>query len=72
MCQRSNGACEGLSVHTIKTFLTLVLEWSASLSGRFTFREEPLDAHLIRGWVGTRTGLDCFSEEKNLLPLPII
>lgn len=68
-------ACEGLSSHIIKAFLTLVLlrgEWSTSLSGRFTFREEPLDAHLIRGWVGTRTGLDCFSEGKNLLPLPII
>jgi hypothetical protein len=59
----------------IKAFLTLVLlrgEWPASLSDRFTFREEPPGAHWIKGWVGTRTGLDCFNEEKNLLPLPII
>jgi hypothetical protein len=42
-------------------FLTSVLvggEWSAARSDRFTPGERTPNTHWIRGWAGSRTGLD--------------
>jgi hypothetical protein len=43
-------------------------EWSASRPGSFTPRETPSSTHWIRGWVGTRAGLDAVVKEKNSYP----
>jgi len=44
-----------------RTYLTLALEgdeWSASSPIPFTTRERAPGSHWIRGWVGSRAGLD--------------
>jgi hypothetical protein len=51
-------------------------EWSASHHGRFTPRERDASTYWIRGWVGSRTGLDMVSKKKFSAPawnrIPII
>jgi hypothetical protein len=41
-------------------------EWSASRPGRFTPRGKAPSTHRLGGWVGPRTGLDNYIEEKTL------
>jgi hypothetical protein len=52
-------------------FLTTLVRsaLSASRYGRFTPGERAAGAHWIRGWVGTRTGLDDV-EKRTISPLP--
>lgn len=40
--------------------------WSASHSTHFTPRETAPGTHQLRGWVGTRPGLDALEREKSL------
>jgi hypothetical protein len=42
--------------------------WVVSFTGLFTPRERAPGTHWIRGWVGTRSGLDCV-EKRKISPL---
>jgi hypothetical protein len=53
-------------------FLTSALDgeaWSASRPYRFGPGDRVASTHCVRGWVGSRTGLDAM-EQKKVLSLP--
>jgi hypothetical protein len=55
---------------SIHIFLTSALaggDWSVSRPGRFTPKETPPRTHWIRGWAGSRAGVDDMEERKFLI-----
>jgi hypothetical protein len=56
---------EGVQIHVFVTLATVAVEWSASLSGRFSPGERALDIHLIGGWVDPELVWTTWKGEKS-------